>query len=205
MRTPLLGLAAVLALTLTACSSDDSDSSADDRDEPATSETSEASNSPSTDLRPADEALAEEAADAAQEGALGEFVELRDGLRVTVTSFEAGGDELGAWLITEARVENTGGEEVSVPEFGIVCEGSAERGGYQADSAMFFGDPLPAQTFEEGPLNLLLPGDGRFGEPVPPCTAPAYVEVSTVGMTEETDVVARFAIPDDVVTALQAG
>lgn len=95
-------------------------------------------------------------------------------IRATVNGLKTGGDEVGPWLTVGVRVENTGGDDQSFPTFALVCDGS-EPGGYQAGSTAHFGDTLPGGSFKKATLNLLLPGDGRYGQAVPLCRSPAFV------------------------------
>jgi hypothetical protein len=120
------------------------------------------------ELRPADEVI---------DGTIGEETDLGAGLAVTVSEMRPGGDDGGPWLEVDLRVENRG-EDTSNPLVAIACSDSSEEGGWQVDSAYNLFDELPASTFNEGTINLLLPGDGRSGEPVPTCSAPAVVRVT---------------------------
>ena len=63
-----------------------------------------------------------------------------------------------------------------MPNIGIVCMGSTEMGGYQAESTVSLSDTLPGGSYRQGTLNLLLPPDSRTGTPVPACATPAYVQ-----------------------------
>jgi len=46
---------------------------------------------------------------------------------------------------------------------------------------MQVGEELPSGTFLDATQYLLLPGDARTGETVPPCAEPAVVEVGAIG------------------------
>ncbi|MFW6775141.1 hypothetical protein ACOACO_12725 [Nocardioides sp. CPCC 205120] len=135
------------------------------------------------------------------EVAVGDALELVDGVLVTVSSLEVGGDSGGPWVTASVVVENPTDRETAVPSFGIVCGDEPAVGEYVAGSTLLIGDPLAAGTSAEGTLNLLLPGDTRTGT-VPECTTPAYVEVSAVGSIDPDATSARFPLPDDVLAEL---
>jgi len=150
------------------------------------------------ELRPAEEARADAAADASTAAEVGESFDFGV-LTVTIQSFKANGDDTGPWLEAAVRVENASGEESMVPEFGLVCAGSDEVGGWQADSTLSMGESLPPKSFEEGMFSLLIPGDGRYGDPVPECATPAVVQVTSyVGGVDPV----RVPVPDDVIMSL---
>lgn len=95
------------------------------------------------------------------------------------------------------RIENASGAEQLAPETSIICSGTAEGGGYQADSTMAAGSPVPDGTFVDATQYLLLPGDARTGEIVPACAEPAVVEVAAL----DADATGVWAIPTGVITA----
>ena len=155
------------------------------------------------ELRPADEVEAEAILANAQTGELGEPFELAAGLTIAVTAMEVGGDDAGPWLAVTARVENRTTDELSVPAMAILCDGSAEEGGWQAGSTLALYDSLPSGSFLEGVVHLLLPYDGRYGEPRAECAEPAVVKISTwVASTGDRDAVVE--IPAELVAALNA-
>lgn len=155
------------------------------------------------ELRPADEVEAEEILANAQDADLGEPFELAPGLSVLVTAMEVGGDSGGPWLALSARVENRTTDELSVPAMAILCDGSSEEGSWQADSTLALWDSLPSGSFLEGTVHLLLPNDGRYGEPRVECADPAVVRISTWTMSGG-DQDAVLQIPADVLEALNA-
>lgn len=202
----LVGLAA-LTLVLGACGGDD-DATSGDEVGAETSPNAEATDGDTgQDLRPADEVIAEEEASASMDGEIGEDIDLGEGLTVTVQAMRAGGDDLGPWLEVDVRAENRGEEELTNPELAIVCDGGAETGGWQADSTFDLGDELPAGSFHEGTVHLLLPEDGRYGEPVPECGSPAYVRISpyaTVVVDGQEPPAADVEIPVDILEQLNS-
>ena len=166
---------------LVACGDDDdasggegSTSASEATSTPVESEESETVGS-TTELRPAEDARAEEAL-AGEQVAMGDTADV-NGLAITVSNPVVGGDELGPWLTVNVRVENGTDAASSVPYLEIHCSGNDEGGGWQADSTLELGAGLPAGTFDEGTVNLLVPGDGRFGEQRPPCVMPAAIAV----------------------------
>ena len=134
------------------------------------------------ELRPADEVEAEAILASAQTAELGEPFELAAGLTIAVTAMEVRGDDAGPWLAVTARVENRTTDELSVPAMAILCDGSAEEGGWQADSTLALYDSLPSGSFLEGVVHLLLPYDGRYGEPRVECADPAVVRSPRVAV-----------------------
>lgn len=155
------------------------------------------------ELRPADEVEAEEILANAQTAELGEPFELAAGLTIAVTAMEVRGDDAGPWLAVTARVENRTADELSVPGMAILCDGSAEEGGWQAGSTLALYDSLPSGSFLEGVVHLLLPYDGRYGEPRVACADPAVVKISAwVASAGDRDAVVE--VPADLVAALNA-
>jgi hypothetical protein len=127
----------------------------------------------SSDLVPADEAERK----AATKAALGEEIDAGDGLFLIVSDVRVGGDD-EPWLAVEARAENRGGDEVSIPEFAAICAGSTEGDGWQADSTFPMYDEVRSGSFAEGTLNLLPTGNSRTGVPIEACDAPAVIRIS---------------------------
>lgn len=170
------------------------------------------SNAPSEEtLRPADEVLSEREASKSLDLSVGEPVDFGDDIRVTVTGMTVGGDDLGPWLAVDVRAENRGDEDASNPLLAIVCDGSDMEGGWQADSTYDLNGTLPAGSYSEGTVHLLVPGDGRFGEARPTCDAPAVVRVRpnsfTVTLTDDKpeEQSADLPIEDALLVSLNAG
>lgn len=178
MKRTALGTLA-LALALSACSgTDDGDPDAEDTTTP--------------------DPVAENAA----EVGVGDAVELPDGITVTVSGMELGGDSGGPWVSAEVVVENTTDAEGAVPTFGLVCAEGPAIGDYAAGSTIVIGDPLPAGETLTGTLNLLLPGDTRSGAEVPTCTAPAYVQAASVTTADLEATTGRIDVPAAVLEQL---
>lgn len=144
-------------------------------------------------LRPAEEARAE-AAVAGPEVAIGDRIDVL-GVGLIINSITAGGDDGGGWVAVDARAENPGTTDSTVPWMEVRCSGNDEAGGWQADSSLYMGDALPAGSFDEGVVNLNLPGDSRTGDPVPTCDTPAYI--TFVGSDS------KIAVPDAVIAEVQ--
>jgi hypothetical protein len=150
-----------------------------------------------TDLVPAGEKAAQNAAEDVTP--LGELVEVDAQTRFTVTGFKVNSsDSLGPWI--EASVRGEANDDAGAIPFEIasLCASSTETGGWQADSTVSLGQEIPAGSFLEGFISLLLPEDGRYGEPIKPCEEPALVKVSS---SEKT---VWFAIPSDVVAEINS-
>jgi hypothetical protein len=185
----LTALALLSAVLLAGCGSGDENKS---------------SNKPNFSLKNGDKVEESEAAAAAKVVQVGDFGDLPGDGRVSVTAMKVGGDDLGPWLEVSMRVENASNETAGVPDTGIVCTGSSDQGGYQADSTLLLSDEIPAGSFKEGILNLMVPGDSRTGEPAMPCTAPAFVQITGEdSQTFETTAV-RVPIAEDVIAELNA-
>ncbi len=154
-----------------------------------------ADTSPNTALPPAESVRTEER----QTGAIGvgELADTGYGARVGVMGFAVGGDDAGPWLETDIRVEAVE-EGAAVPTMGIVCGGNTELGGWQAGSTIEQAAAVPTGSFDEGTVNLLLPGDGRYGEPIPACEGPAFVQIDAL------DGPLSVEIPGDVLDELVA-
>jgi len=131
------------------------------------------------ELRPADAVEAEQTLANAQAADLGETFDLAPGLTVVVQDMSVGGDSGGPWLAVSARIENRTTDELSVPAMAIICDGSADDGGWQIDSTLSLYDTLPSGSFAEGTAHLLVPDDGRYGEPRIECAGLAVVMIST--------------------------
>ena len=120
-------------------------------------------------------------------------------LSITVTTPIVGGDQSGPWLTITVHVENASSETVSVP-FELHCDANPDGGGRQAQSTYTNGDAIPAGTFHDGTVNLLMPSDGRTGKPRLSCAIPAKLVATLIGSDQ------RFVwdIPDGLVAALNS-
>lgn len=130
-----------------------------------------------TALQPVESVAADQAAEVALE--LGDFADSY-GVRVAVQSLTVETDAGGPILRTAIRVEAAEADG-AVPSIWIACANTTEQGGWQAESTISLGDAVLMGSFAEGVLNLLIPGDGRYGEPVPACNAPAFVQMDAEG------------------------
>ena len=157
----------------------------------------------SSSLQPASEARSAARDAKFANAALGESAEFF-GIKVTVSTMAVGGDKAGPWLTIGVRAENAGATVSSNPQFAIVCAGTDKEGGWQADSTFRFGNALPAGSFDEGTVNLLLPEDGRYGKAVPECVTPAVVRGSATGVRAQLGGPegADWPISDDLVALL---
>jgi len=182
-----LALVPVLAL-LAGCGGDDEDPKSDQAN---------------TSLNSADDVEASQNAATAFE--VGEFADLPGGARLAVTSLKVGGDDLGPWLETSIRFENSTDEAQSIPgSAGVLCAGASENGGSQIDGTVSLGDEVPAGSFKEGVLNLLTSGDGRTGEPVPHCGTPAFVQFEVEDPETYEPVYVQWPVPDEMIEQMDA-
>ena len=133
--------------------------------------------------------------------------EATDGHVIAVVSNpQTDGDDLGPWLEVDVRIENPTDEDVQYFNAGIICAGNDEMGGTVQGGTIDSSAGIPAGTFEEGTLLVLLPGDGRYGEATPLCETPAAVRIEVIGddgMTPEQAV--SWTIPEDLIATLNTG
>jgi hypothetical protein len=128
-----------------------------------------------------------------------------DRVTVTVLSLTPAGDDLGAWLTTEVRVDNHSAHSQQLPAIGIRCGGGPAVGGRRTvTSTLSLVGDLPAHSARHGRLLLLLPGDRRLGRGVPACQAPAVIQISEPSPTGHVPYLARIAIPDRTLAKLDA-
>jgi hypothetical protein len=151
------------------------------------------------ELRPAEEARAERAVEGEQ-GAFGEPVDVGD-VSITLSDPVVGGDQGGPWLQVVVRVENRSDKAVGFVDAHIYCAGNDEGGGWLAGSTFDLLAGIPPETFDDGDLLLLLPGDGRYGEPRPDCSTPAHIVV-TPTFDFISDGSAVWKIPDSLVKSM---
>ena len=163
------------------------------------------SEAPSEGLRSAEEVLAEQAESASITAAVGEVFDLEERMTVSISNIVRGGDDLGPWLVVSMRVENRGSEHATPPDISLICSGSPEEGGRLSIGERFI-DSLPADTFDEAALYLLLPGDPRegisSGRRLPECLTPAWVAVNDTGWTFGDPSEAHVRVPDDLIAAM---
>jgi len=156
-----------------------------------------------SDLRPAAEVEAENISAGTVKASIGgPAIEYVDGVTVEIRSVTVGGDAGGPWLEVDVRTENRG-DDTNNPNVRIVCGGNPEEGGWQASSTFDLFAALPQSTFNDGTVHLLLPGDGRFGEPIAGCAEPAVIRVSPT-VTFGGQGIVDFAIPAQTVIELNA-
>lgn len=159
-------------------------------------------NSTIVDLVPAEEIRAAEAV-AGVEASVGDTVDL-DGVVVEVSSVRLSGDDLGPWLETAVRIENRTSNDVDYVNIELYCAGNDEGGGWQADSTFDLLAGVPAGSFDEGTVNLLVPGDGRYGETRERCVPPANIVVGPFIAGAVTANRAVFELPTAVIDAINA-
>jgi hypothetical protein len=155
------------------------------------------------ELRPAESVRSEEAM-AGEHHEMGSGTEVGDAT-ITLSNPAVDGDDFGPWLEVTVRIENHSDETLAPFEFGILCSGSDEEGGAQAEGTLPWAAEIPAGTFDEGTVHLLLPSDGRYGEPRPDCVTPAVIEVEQTGVfVGDEQPVALWALDDELIVAMNA-
>jgi hypothetical protein len=135
---------------------------------------------------------------------LGERIDLGNKTSVVLTAPTVI-DNFGVLLQVHVRAENSAKDEHYTPDIDLVCAGSTEDGGWQANSTFNPQRPLPAGSYAEGDINLIIPGDQRAGGAVPECATPAYLQVVpwTVMQTGDPDIF-RIPLDDTLIAELNA-
>ncbi len=144
-------------------------------------------------------------ADEIKDYVFGDLADLGGGISIRVSAPAVAGDGESRWLEVTTRAEYRGkSDEVLHPQLGIVCNGSADDGSYLADSTVNFFDELPPDSFTDGKVLLLVPGDDRIDGAVPKCETPAFVRVSQSGFLTEDAVEADFPLSEELVAELNS-
>jgi hypothetical protein len=158
----------------TQCGDEDDDESADDGGSGGSTDTTIGG-----DLRPSGEAQAEKELDAATSAAIGETVELGDGISVTVNAISIGEAYGDPAVAVTLRVENRG-EDAQNPDVGVRCAGSTDDGMATSDESTYetWAD-LPSGSYAEGVLNVV-PESGQT------CEGPAYVWITPFFSLDDT-------------------
>lgn len=184
----LISVGVVATLILAACSGDGTSSSE--------TSTSVAATLPDDaddgELQDASSVRAERAV-AGDTFEVGEVVTVGD-VSVKINSVTVDGDDGGPWLAADTTVENRAARDTSVPNLSIYCAGNENGGGWQAFSTLGLGDVLPGRSVDNGVVNLLAPGDERFGDGRPFCDTPAVIRITEFGV--------NIAVPESVVDEL---
>lgn len=203
-RRVLAGMAAI-CIVVSSCGGNDSPP---DTTEPSSTDTAEsvdrstAPNEPAATLADAEDVRADElAGEPVQMGA-----ETTDGHVTAVASNpRVGGDESGPWLEVDLRIENPTDEAVQFFNTGMLCSGNDEVSGTVRGGTLEGAAGIPAQSVDEGSEFVLLPGDGRYGDPISPCTTPAVLRIEVIGEDGFVpDIALTWTIPDEIVAELNA-
>jgi hypothetical protein len=201
-RRILIGAAAVCIL-VSSCGGSDSDTETNTTEASAAAVTATTGGATVTPtLADAEEVRSDElAGEPAEMGA-----ETTDGHVIAVASNpRVGGDDAGPWMEIDLRIENSTDEAVQFYNTGIVCSGNDEVSGTVIGGTLDGIGGLPPQSFDEGSQFVLLPGDGRYGEPIPPCQAPAVLRIEVIGEDGFVpDVALTWAIPDEIIAEMNA-
>lgn len=189
----LVSCGVATALLLTACSSDDTSSSDTTTSDITTSvDTTLPDDADDGELQDASSVRAQRAV-AGDTFEIGEVVTVGD-VSVKINSVTVEGDDGGPWLAADATVENRSERDGFVPNLSIYCAGNENGGGWQAFSTLLLGDVLPGRSVDNGVVNLLAPGDDRFGDGRPFCDTPAVIRIAEFGV--------NIALPESVVDEL---
>lgn len=130
-------------------------------------------------------------------------------LKVTISDPVVEADESGPWLTVTVRAENRSPGSVQPPQVALRCSGSSALGAWLTTSTFKQEEPVPAGSFIEGTISLLLPGDERLGEPRPACATPAtviatHLTFDTNGAGPPVEKRIAWAVPDELVGELNA-
>jgi hypothetical protein len=130
-------------------------------------------------------------------------------LKVTATNPVVETDETGPWLTLTMRAENETLGTIQSPQLELRCSGSAAGGSWMEISTFKPGEPVPANSFSEGTVSLLMPGDDRLGQPRPSCATPATVVASLLvfdnaGASPPAQKRLGWAVPDELIDQLNA-
>ena len=130
-------------------------------------------------------------------------------LEITASDPAIGIDGSGPWLTLNVRAENRSQGDVRTPQFELRCSGSSSGGSWLETSTFKQGEPVPAGSFNEGTISLLMPGDERLGAARESCATPATV-VATLLTFDNTGAGppiqkrVGWAVPDELVDQLNA-
>jgi len=131
-------------------------------------------------------------------------------LEITASNPVIESDAKGPWLSVTVRAENRSQVDSPSPQFQLRCSGSAAGGAWLPTSTFKQDESVPAGSFHEGTLQLVLPGDDRVGSPRPSCTAPAtmvatHLTFDTAGAGAPVQKRVTWDLPDELVDQLNAG
>jgi hypothetical protein len=186
----LVSLGVIAALVLAACSS--GDTSVSDTTAAVDTTTATVEDDDDGELQDASSIRAQRAV-AGDTFEIGEVATFRD-VSLSINEVTIGGDDGGPWVAADTTVENRSERDATIPNLSIYCAGNEEPGGWQAFSTLSLGEVLPARSVDSGVVNLLAPGDERFGDGRPFCDTPAVIRVTNFGV--------NFALPDSIVDEL---
>ena len=147
-------------------------------------------------LRPANEVRAEEQTAKARRATIGEPTQMGK-LTVNVKSMTADRSGSDIWLRVALRFENATSGPLDAPSLAIYCAGNPEGGSWVVNSTVSMNATIPAGSFDEGDLNLLVPGNNLVStETTPSCQGPAVVRAGSGSNAVD------WVIPDDALVAL---
>jgi len=131
-------------------------------------------------------------------------------LEITASNPVVESDAGGPWLTLTVRAENRSQADSQAPQFQLRCSGSAAGGAWLPTSTFKQDESVPAGSFHEGTLSLLLPGDERLGTPRRSCATPATVVATHLafdnnGAGAPVEKRVTWAVPDELVAQLNAG
>jgi hypothetical protein len=130
-------------------------------------------------------------------------------LNITASDPVIESDDIGPWLTLTVRAENQTEADVQAPQLELHCSGNPAGGAWLETSTFKQDEPVSSRSFNEGKLSLLMPGDGRLGEPRPSCATPATVIANSLsfdnaGASPPVRVRVEWAVPEELIRLLNA-
>ena len=132
---------------------------------------------------------------------LGEYVDWDDTLRIRADVVDVDGDDSGAWLTLEVRVENTGPRARVVPDLELSCDGRESGFGVPVEDEAPGPRSVPAGDSVEYQERLAMLGGGARGDSIPKCTGEVTIDLTEQGEGSSSTMQA-WTVPDDLVDEL---
>lgn len=140
-------------------------------------------------------------AEAIPEGVFGEPVDLGNGVTITVSEPSVAHDREHPWVEVDVRATNAaGGPATTAPGVQLVCSGLSKGGGNLTTESYPAGQPLAAGAEATGTAQLVIPGDGGYGDPQR-CLFPAYVRIDATTAAGE-PVQRRYDVSEALVSSI---
>ena len=140
-------------------------------------------------------------AEAIPAGEFGTAIDLGGGLSVTIGDPRVEHDDEHPWVeVPVEAVLAASAPGTVAPAVELVCSGLTEGGGNLDGESYRAGAPIAPGGTVKGTAQLVLPGDGGFGDPSQ-CLDPAYVRVEATD-SDGTVVLRRLDVPSSLVAEI---